>query len=607
MDKAAIFHRPESEMGYLTKQNKYCVRLRTRHGDFARIRVIYGAPCAEALRNIEGNTWAFDQLEMTRYLVNGEFDYWEALLPVSSKHRIKYAFRLLDATDGEYLYDENALKIFNLQNVAQMRGFITPYLNKCGQKISNDWAQKTVWYRVMPDRFANGDETSDPKGADDWNNDPTKASLFGGDLQGIIDHLDHLQRLGFNGLYLTPVFSAYSGHKFDTIDFFQVDKNFGTKETLKKLVEAAHNRGMHVMMDICCDHLSDFSLEWQDVRHYSERSSYAKWFLIDKYPVRYVPSDIPDYAKMLTYEAVDDNPHQPRLNFENAEVQDMFSNVFRYWTRNFGIDAWCLNNADELPDSFKRRLKDELRVLDPSVMLVSKGRLKANDGSENVLDAVFSNSYSCEIADAFIKGDVTPVDLSDSQVQTASRRCSSAIPCDILEFDAPDTIRLIDACGGNEELLRSLLAFSFMQIQAPCFLYGTEDLLSVKAEEKDENSGEQPFLNASQSPSLQPTMKWEKEKQNVTMTRFVSHLTAIRRKYSEILTKGSFEWGQCSNKTGFITFTRRLGKQQLFCCFNLGYGSIRIVTPKNAKLLLSQNLMEKDSRLGKQGFVIVEI
>lgn len=141
---------------------------------------------------------------------------------------------------------------------------------------------------------------------------------------------------------------------------------------MKKLVEAAHNRGMHVMMDICCDHLSDFSLEWQDVRHYSERSSYAKWFLIDKYPVRYVPSDIPDYAKMLTYEAVDDNPHQPRLNFENAEVQDMFSNVFGYWTRNFGIDAWCLNNADELPDSFKQRLKDELRVLDPSVMLVSR-------------------------------------------------------------------------------------------------------------------------------------------------------------------------------------------------------------------------------------------
>lgn len=76
----------------------------------------------------------------------------------------------------------------------------------------------------MPDRFANGDETSDPEGADDWNNDPMKDSLFGGDLQGIIDHLDHLQRLRFNGLYLTPVFSAYSGHKFDTIDFFRSTK-----------------------------------------------------------------------------------------------------------------------------------------------------------------------------------------------------------------------------------------------------------------------------------------------------------------------------------------------------------------------------------------------
>lgn len=602
MDKAAVFHRPESEMGYLTRQNRYCVRLRTRHGDFARVRVIYGAPGAETLRNVEGHTWAFEQLEMSRYLGNSGFDYWEALLPVSEKHRIRYAFRLLASDDGEYLYDENAVKIFNEQNVAGMRGFMTPYLGRGSRRKTNDWAGKTVWYRVMPDRFANGDEDCDPGDAADWNSAPTASSLYGGDLQGVTDHLDHIQRLGFNGLYLTPVFSAYSGHKFDTVDFFQVDANFGTRETLKKLIEAAHGRGMHVMMDICCDHLSDFSLEWQDVRHYSERSSYAGWFMVDRFPVRYVPGNIPDYSKMMTYEAVDDNPHCPRLNFENAEVRDMFSDVLRYWTRNFGIDAWCINNADELPDSFKLRLREEIHELDPGVVLFARGRIREMNVPENTLDDIFPDAYATEVVNAFAGGDVTPSDLSRQQVDLAAGRRSTQLPCDILELDAPDTVRLIEMCAGNEEKVRSLLAFSFMQIQAPCILYGTESLLSTDPEKRAAAP-----TDLRRSPALQPTMKWEKEQQNVTMTRFISHLTAVRRKYADVLANGSFEWGRCSNKTGFITFTRRLGDRKIFCCFNLGYGSIRVVFPPDTRLLLSQNLLEKDSRLGQQGFVILEM
>lgn len=77
-------------------------------------------------------------------------------------------------------------------------------------------------------------------------------------MQGIIDKLAHIQELGFNGIYLSPVFDAYSNHKFDTIDYYEIDPAFGTKEKFKELIEAIHQRGMKVMLDITCDHLSDF-------------------------------------------------------------------------------------------------------------------------------------------------------------------------------------------------------------------------------------------------------------------------------------------------------------------------------------------------------------
>ena len=77
------------------------------------------------------------------------------------------------------------------------------------------------------------------------------------------------------------------------------------------------------MLDITCDHLSDFSLQWQDVRKYGTRSSFAKWFLIKEFPVRYVPSELPDYSERLTYEALNNNPHMPKVDLENPEVQEL--------------------------------------------------------------------------------------------------------------------------------------------------------------------------------------------------------------------------------------------------------------------------------------------
>ena len=87
-----------------------------------------------------------------------------------------------------------------------------------------DWVSNTVWYQIFPERFANGNARLNPEGTLDWDSSITPQSddFFGGDLQGIIDHLDYLQDLGITGLYLCPIFESTSNHKYNTTDYLKL-------------------------------------------------------------------------------------------------------------------------------------------------------------------------------------------------------------------------------------------------------------------------------------------------------------------------------------------------------------------------------------------------
>lgn len=70
-----------------------------------------------------------------------------------------------------------------------------------------EWVKHTVWYQIFPERFANGDKSNDPKNVKPWNpsDHPGREDYYGGDLQGVLDHLDYLKKLGVNGLYFCPI------------------------------------------------------------------------------------------------------------------------------------------------------------------------------------------------------------------------------------------------------------------------------------------------------------------------------------------------------------------------------------------------------------------
>lgn len=80
-----------------------------------------------------------------------------------------------------------------------------------------------------------------------------------------MQNLDYLVKLGISGIYFTPIFKAHSNHKYDTIDYMEIDPQFGTKETFKELVEACHTHGIKVMLDAVFNHSGYFFDKFQDV------------------------------------------------------------------------------------------------------------------------------------------------------------------------------------------------------------------------------------------------------------------------------------------------------------------------------------------------------
>jgi alpha-glucosidase len=159
------------------------------------------------------------------------------------------------------------------------------------------WHAESVVYQIFPDRFATtGLDVEPPEWAipREWNSLPigrgpeTPFEWFGGDLRGIEQHLDHIESLGANVIYLTPVFPAGSTHRYDSTTFDRIDPLLGGDEALVSLVAAAHSRGMRVVSDLTTNHTGDkhewFTAGERDLYLFDERGDYESWWGIKSLP-----------------------------------------------------------------------------------------------------------------------------------------------------------------------------------------------------------------------------------------------------------------------------------------------------------------------------------
>ncbi|MBE3594007.1 MAG: alpha amylase N-terminal ig-like domain-containing protein [Candidatus Carbobacillus altaicus] len=253
---------------YPIDETHLVLRLKSRRKSVQKVTVIYGDRYQPDTED--------DRRSMRKMGHDSQYDYWQCVLEFP-KRRARYQF-LLETDTARFWYGE--IGVGHTRDDAGY--FYYPYLHRGEALKVPDWAVGSIVYQIFPDRFAKGDPTLDPPNVADWEKDfPTPHNVFGGDLQGVINHLDDLQALGVDVLYFTPIFLSPSNHKYDTTDYYRIDPHFGDEQTLKKLVEEAHRRGIRVILDAVFNHSGYDFFAFRDVREKGNRSPYRDWFFLE--------------------------------------------------------------------------------------------------------------------------------------------------------------------------------------------------------------------------------------------------------------------------------------------------------------------------------------
>ncbi|MDC0810346.1 glycoside hydrolase family 13 protein [Lactococcus petauri] len=582
MNKAAIYHRPESEFAYLYTEETIHIRLRVARDDIQSVALIYGDPYMFVKRDDESEmVWDYQEVEMKHGLSTAESDFYVTEVGVPHK-RMDYLFVITDYDGEKVVYSDSGILPYQVKLLTKKyAAFRMPFFHEVDRFKAPEWVKNTVWYQIFPERFANGNPAINPVGVKEWDptESPNRQDLYGGDLQGVIDHLDHLTDLGVNGIYFTPVFQAYSNHKYDTEDYLKIDQYFGDLEVFKTLVKEAHQRGIKVMLDAVFNHIGDTSPQWQDVLKHQENSKYADWFHVNQWPATYTPTEDFEVSEAATYDTFAFTPHMPKLNTANPEVQEYLLNIAEYWIKECDIDAWRLDVADEVDHAFWKKFRTTCDAAKDDFYILGEVWHSAQPwlvGDE--FSAVMNYAYTNAIIDTFVKEELSleqMVSAINAQLMLY-RKQTNQVMFNIL--DSHDTPRLLTQAKGSKDLVKQVQAFMYLQPGVPCIYYGDEYGLDGGAD-----------------PDCRKCMPWTEEHQDLEMFAFFKDLVAFRREYAETLSQTDLDW-QCVDDTQGVV---KLERGALKAVFNKGEQPVSV---EEGEIVLAH--FAEDNYVQKNGFII---
>ncbi|HEL1556776.1 TPA: alpha-glycosidase [Streptococcus suis] len=514
MDLSSITHRADSEYAYLYKRDVMHIRIKTKRDDVSSIILHYG----DSVIFFE-DSYQYSE-EMFKVLSDSLFDYWEIFVQVDYA-RIQYIFEVKNGQE-RILFGDRGPVPYSLDNLNNfMNGFRLPYFHEIDRCKVPEWVSNTIWYQIFPERFCNGNEDISPQEIKPWDYSikPGNFDFFGGDLQGVLDKLDYLVDLGITGIYFCPIFESPSNHKYDTLDYYEIDKHFGDKLLFKKLIEEAHNRGIKIMLDAVFNHIGHSSKQWQDVIKNGEDSKYKDWFHIQKFPV--TTKNLMNNRE-LTYHAFAFQGGMPKLNTSNHEVKKYLLDIATYWVKNFDIDAWRLDVANEIDHEFWKDFRKAVLAIKPSLYILGEIWHSSQpwlNGDE--FHAVMNYPLSDSIKEYFLTREKSVENfVSDLAAQSFYyKRQVTEVMFNLL--DSHDTERILTTAQGELSRVKAALLFLFLQIGTPCIYYGTE-LAMIGGPD----------------PDCRRAMPWEKYSNENEFYNFVKKIITVRKKYSNLITFG---------------------------------------------------------------------
>jgi cyclomaltodextrinase / maltogenic alpha-amylase / neopullulanase len=346
-----------------------------------------------------------------------------------------------------------------------------------------DWVKDAVFYQIFPDRFAKSDTLTKPSNLQPWGASPTYHGYQGGDLIGVVEHLDYLVDLGINAIYFNPVFASGSNHRYHTYDYYHVDRLLGGNAALRKLIDAAHMRGIRVILDGVFNHASRGFFQFHDILENGPDSPYLDWFTVIGWPLR------PYGSKNPNYQAWWNLPALPKVNIRTPAVREFIWDVAEHWIK-FGVDGWRLDVPGEIDDdAFWQEFRCRVKAANPEAYIVGEvwgeaHRWLRGDQFDAVMNYAIARAalgfFAGEtLARRYRPGGFRIRPLAARTFGQEVERMLGLYPWPITQvqlnlLDSHDTARFIHQTGGDWSALRLATLFLMTMPGAPCLYYGTE-------------------------------------------------------------------------------------------------------------------------------------
>ncbi|CAN5882970.1 glycoside hydrolase family 13 protein [soil metagenome] len=349
-----------------------------------------------------------------------------------------------------------------------------------------DWVRDAVFYQIFPDRFARSHSVPKPSRLDAWGAPPTIHGYQGGDLIGVLEHLDYLADLGVNAVYFTPIFQSASNHRYHTHDYEKVDPMLGGNDALRRLLEGAHARGIRVVLDGVFNHASRGFFQFHDILENGQDSAYVDWFHVESFPLYAYDPDKP-----LGYGAWWGLPALPKFRTKTPAVRDFLWGIGRQWI-DFGVDGWRLDVPQEInDDDFWREFRRQVKQSNPEAYIVGEiwydaSRWLQGDQYDAVMNYLFTKAcIGFFVADRIDYEQLRPAPLQNpgpwgaeqfaraiENLQALYHPNITAVLLNLL--GSHDTARFVSVASGDFSALRLATLFQMTYPGAPSIYYGDE-------------------------------------------------------------------------------------------------------------------------------------
>lgn len=595
MNKSAVLHIPKSQYAFPLSEHRFVVRIRAAKGDLDKCTLLYGD------RAYPRTPVEFTRVQMKIGYSTGLFDIFEYVID-DCPSRLCYLFELESGTDKVLYYADRFHRLGGDRELSggillEGRSEYYQYPVILRDEIPGEprWFKDSVVYNIFPDSFADGrrhiSENENKRKTYTDERGLCHKSVHGGTIKGITENLDYIKGMGFNCVYLNPIFSAGEYHRYDTLDYYHIDPILGTDNDLAELVDTAHSLDMHVIIDGVFNHCSWYHPFFDDVVKNGSSSKYADWFYEVSYPVERPDTDEqkPTYA-CFAYER-----KMPKLNTSNKAVQDYFAGVGSYWVRKYHIDGWRLDVANEIDRNFWRVFRRAVKDADPEAVLIGEIWENAQDWLlGDMVDSTMNYDFRNICRDFFALDLTDEESFSDSVTEMVLRYPSQIVRGQLNLLDSHDVARFLSLCNGDVHKWKCAAAFLYMMPGVPDIFYGDEKNIAGT----DENG----YRNA---------MDWD-ETDDDSEENFIKNLADIRKRYIDPDDRMNIKGDDknhlvCLKRSGRHTFYGIFCKGTITIgdAVNFAVGTRDTESDRGYSILASDNIF--GGMMRENSFVVIEM